>query len=308
MTELEQVIERSPRLRPRTKSLYLRAVRRFLDYSAGIQSGPMVELWRDHLAQTCKAQTVNSMLAALRYASKRIAQRHQDPSLDFARYAEMLPKEQSQETRALTFEEGAALVFACSGSEPIDLRDRAIVTLGLRTGLRRAAICGLLLSDYDGIDITVTLKGGKRHTITLDNETKAVLRPWLVWLHKHGITDAGALFRSLSRRRVDGTISIGERITPDGLYKAMKRRAETAGIGDFHPHVFRHTFVSWCQQLGIPAYRIAAVTGHSIQTVREPTGVSVQSNSVDHYTHELNPEPLGEKLPSLKVGDDEPED
>jgi len=71
----------------------------------------------------------------------------------------------------------------------------------------------------------------------------------------------------------------------------MKARAHKAGIKGFHPHVFRHTFVSWCQQAGIPAYRIAGVTGH------KSTGM------LDTYTTDLDPEPVGGLLPSLRRKD-----
>jgi integrase len=290
MTELELVIENSPRLRPTTKRNYLRAVRRFLDF-AGTHprnwSGANVENWRDSISRGLKPQTVNAYLAALRYASRRLAQRHQNPQLDFAGYAEMLQADQAKTPRVLTHEEGAALVTACEGEKPNDLRDNAIAILGLRTGLRREGICGIHFNDFNGNSVQVTLKGGRRHWIVLDEEVVGAIGSWAKWLYEQGIR-GGRVFRSVSKPQLDGTVTVRESLSTDGLYHAMKGRAEKAGIKGFHPHVFRHTFVSWCQQAGVPVHRIAGVTGH------KSTGM------LDTYTTDLDPEPVGGLLPSLK--------
>jgi integrase len=290
MTELELVIESSPRLSPVTKRTYLRSVRRFISF-AGTHpanwSGATVETWRDSLSKTCKPQTVNAYLSALRYASRRLAQRHQNPRFDFAGYAEMLKTEQARTPRVLTHEEGAALVAACAGEKPNDLRDMAIAILGLRTGLRREGMCGIAFNDFHGNRVQVTLKGGRRHWIVLDSEVMDAIGAWSKWLY-HQSVRGGRVFRAVSKPQIDGTVKVNASLTADGLYAAMKKRARKAGIRGFHPHVFRHTFVSWCQEAGVPPYRIAGVTGHK------------NTSMLDTYTTDLDPEPVGGLLPSLK--------
>lgn len=291
MTELETVIENSPRLRQRTKLNYLRAVHLFLDYAGTNPSnwtGVAVENWRDSLSKQLKPQSVNVHMAALRYASRRLAQRHQNPQLDFAGYAEMLKAGQAKTPRVLTHEEGARLVDACRGTSPNDLRDHAIAVLGLRTGLRREGLCSITFKDFDDSGrVQVTLKGGRRHWILLDAEVMEALTPWVNWLLANGIK-SGQIFRSVSKPMLDGTVKVRKELTPSGLYHAMKERADRAGIKGFHPHVFRHSFVSWCQEAGIPAYRIAGITGH------KSTGM------LDTYTTDLDTQPVGSLLPSLK--------
>ena len=290
MTELEHVIENSPRLSQVTKKSYLRAVRRFLRYAGEDPSnwtGANVEDWRDSLAHGRKPQTVNAYLAALRYASRRLAHRHQNPQLDFAGYAEMLKASQSKTPRVLTHDEGRALVLACAGERPIDRRDTAIVILGLRTGLRREGMCRITFHDFQGNRVEVILKGGRKHWILLDDEVMDALSLWAKTLHDLGIR-GGNVFRSLSKPHIDGTVRVGRSLSPDGLYRAIKARAENVGILGFHPHVFRHTFVSWCQEAGVPAYRIAGVTGHK------------SIGMLDTYTTDLNDDPVGGSLPPLK--------
>lgn len=291
MTDLEQVIINSPRLRPRTKEIYLASVREFLAFCQGPPTGPVVEIWRDVLITTRSPQTVNQKLSGLRYASRRVAERAQDPRLDWARYAELLkPDRYDKPRRALTVDEATTLIDACRGTRPFDLRDTAIMVLGFRTGLRRAGIVGITLGDVspvrpglDGANIsstTVTLKGGRRHTLNLDAETTDTVGVWRQWLYTSRIKK-GSLFRSLRHN------TIGKGLTSSGLYKAMRRRAKRAGIDDFHPHIFRHSFVSWAQAAGIPPYRIAAMTGHR------------SDGMIQRYTDDLDPEPIGSLLPKL---------
>ena len=51
---------------------------------------------------------------------------------------------------------------------------------------------------------------------------------------------------------------------PDGYNKLVKRVAQKAGIGDIHPHMFRHTFVSLLMSnpdIGVAT--VAAEAGHA---------------------------------------------
>jgi integrase len=280
MTELEYVIAHSPKLRPRTKTIYARSVQSFLAYAGQHPTswtGVAVETWRDSLtASGLKPQTVNLYLTGLKYASKRVAARHHDPRLDFAGYAEQLKAEAPKSRKALSFQESRGLVDACMGMRPLDLRDTAIVVLGLRTGMRRAGMCGIRFEDLEGNNVTITLKGGKRHVIELDDETVDAMAPWANWLQREGVT-SGPLFRSLSRPRLNGSVAVGNHLGPDGLYKALKRRAQVAGLPRFHPHIFRHTFVTQMRELGVPDWKIAQVTGHKLPG-------QTDTRMIDHYT------------------------
>ena len=93
-TELEQIVEAGPKLRPRTKQLYLHGVKAFLDH-AGFNptrwTMAAVEDWRNSMLETgVKPQTVNVNLHALRYAARRYAEQHRDGTLDFTREDEDL--------------------------------------------------------------------------------------------------------------------------------------------------------------------------------------------------------------------------
>src|SRR6059058_6409486 len=71
----------------------------------------------------------------------------------------------------LTPDEVRALVKACSGRAPTGVRNRALLVLLYRGGLRVSEALGLHPKDVDRAAGTVTVlrgKGGKRRTIGLD--------------------------------------------------------------------------------------------------------------------------------------------
>jgi integrase len=288
MTELEELVASSERLRPRTKIIYLEAVKSFVEAAGSHFSrwtpAAAIKWYQAMLGSDIKAATANIRLAGLKYASKRYAQINQNPSFDFAMPVERRANEQPPHRRALTDAEAQKLLLACEGSRPADLRDKALITLGLGTGMRRMELAGVTFEGF-GSDpktgvpyIKVLQKGGKHHPVPLDNEILVVLGVWMAWLRKAASIKTGAVFRSLSREYLDRTISVGDGMTPDAIYKIVLARAKKAGIeGGVHPHIFRHTFVTWCQDAGLPATAIAAVTGHV--TDGTPLG-----GMIGHYT------------------------
>src|SRR6185312_13907262 len=80
------------------------------------------------------------------------------------------------------------------------LRDRAILSVGLQVGLRRAEIAALKVGDlhqnrgYDSL--RVMRKGGRRDALAINPQTAARLRAYLGQAG-HGIDSDGPLFRPL---------------------------------------------------------------------------------------------------------------
>lgn len=153
------------------------------------------------------------------------------------------------------------LLEACRGQRPRDVRDAAIIVLGLRTGMLRLSICGVRIEDVQDDRLTFTKKGGSRHTILLDPATRDALAPWLYWLRQRGVV-TGALFRRLGRTQLDGKVPIGERLTTDGLYRTVRFRAQKAKIKEINPYTFRATFIKLAYNCGAKPHQIAAVTGY----------------------------------------------
>lgn len=267
MTSLENAVDRSSDLRPRTKELYLQHVRAFLAFAGGTAkfTDDHVVAWRNDMRRRkISPQSVNVALNALRYAAENAKlAKLAESALERRLPVPEKKKTTAKSNRALSWDEGRQLVGACNGTRGRDLRDCALITLGLRTGMLRFSMCQLKFGDIDQSMLTFVKKGGETHTIQLDDVTRTALTAWIDWLHGQGIK-SGRLFRSLGRQRVDpnSDAAIGEQLTPDGLYRAIGERARKAGLKDLHPHVFRKTFLDWAKEVGAHPGQVAAVTGH----------------------------------------------
>lgn len=290
MTILEQVVETSTRKRPSTRRAYRRSVQLFEEFAvanaSAVYTGAAVERWRDALlAQGLSPRTVNVKLAAMKFATKRYeALGH---GVDFARAVEFLSVTKIKKRFARPVAEAVRLLDTCRGSRPCDLRDFAMFSLGFRTGLRRESLARLRLEDIQGRKFTVVIKGGRIHELFSDDKVIAAMRPWIVFLKRQGIK-TGHVFRSLRPSIRPPGVVVGDRLHPSSINAIMSQRCAQAGI-KMHPHIMRHSCISWLLDAGASVFRVQQLTGH-----RDPA-------SIQEYAHDTRAasEPVGELLPSL---------
>jgi integrase len=286
-TPLEHAVKTSQRLSTKTREIYLRHVQDFIAFT-----GPnprnwttyRLEQWRDHLTaeRKLKPKSVNLYLAAVAFAAKRYNQLGHGP--DFARATErMRVVNTGSTTGALTLKESKRLVAACSGRTPPDLRDRAMILIGLHAAFRRESLISITFAGCERNNISAIVKGGKLHTVKIGSEPWAALRDWTGWLNRNGIGD-GLVFRNL-RPSIEGGYRIGDSISADGFARILSARAEAAGLENVHPHKLRHTFTSLALQAGVPLWRVQKVLGHKSQTM--------------HYAVDLEDDPIGAEFPVL---------
>lgn len=289
MTVLEQVIESSTRKRASTKRAYRRSVQLFEAFAGAhaAYTGAAVERWRDAmLASGLSARTVCTRIAAIKFASKRLEQlgHHR---IDFARAVELPAYIKTKKRFARPMSEAVRLLDTCRGSRPCDLRDCAMFSLGFRTGLRRESLAALRLEDIQGRRFQVLIKGGRIHELHADDEVLGAMRPWIDYLKKNRIT-TGHVFRSLRPSIRPPGVLIGARLHPSSINAIMSQRCEQAGLR-MHPHLMRHSCISWLLDAGASVFRVQQLTGH-----RDPA-------SLQEYAHDTRAEsePIGQLLPSL---------
>lgn len=126
-----------------------------------------------------------------------------------------------------------ALVAACSLATVAGVRDRAVITVLWRLGLRAGEAAGLSLDDVDWAAgrLTVIGKGPRRLTLPIPVDVGQAL---VAWLRVRPTDDAvRALFVRL--RPPAGALSSA------GISDIVKHRAEAAGLGVVHAHRLRHT-------------------------------------------------------------------
>lgn len=267
-TELERVVASSQRLAERTRPMYLRRVQAFIEFvgvSPDCWTAYNLERWRDSLRERgLKPKTINLYMAAVSFASKRMADLQLGPN--FARGAERMRVRAGDVTRGepLSLAHARRLLKACNGKDAAALRDRAMILLALRTGFRRQEVVDVTFERVNGRQKTVTViaKGGNLHTVEVDDEAWAALNVWIGWLRKHDIRE-GAVFRSL-RPSCDPRepFYIGDSLSPMGFTKLLAGRGEAAKIGHVHPHQLRHTFTALALDAGVPMWRVQKVLGH----------------------------------------------
>jgi len=111
------------------------------------------------------------------------------------------------------------------------LRDRAILSVGLQAGLRRAEIAALKIGDlhqnrgYDSL--RVSRKGGRRDALAINPQTMARLRSYLE-AAGHSADIDGPLFRPL---RHNGKRREERRgMDPDAIDRVVRKYAAALGL------------------------------------------------------------------------------
>ena len=174
---------------------------------------------------------------------------------------------------AINREEGTTLAFSkvqarkLLDTPPADtiagLRDRAILSVGLQVGLRRAEIAALKVGDlhqnrgYNSL--RVTRKGGRRDALAINPQTAPRLRAYLERAGHAGDID-GPLFRPL---RHNGKQAIRR---PHGPGRHRPRRAQICGaLGlarGYSAHSMRATFITTALENGAQLEDVQKAAGH----------------------------------------------
>lgn len=162
----------------------------------------------------------------------------------------------------LTEDEIRRLLATFSRRAPASIRDRALVMLLWRSGLRIGEALALELRDLDLVGSEPTLrvrdgKRGKQRTVGVHQEAVLALEQWLATRAKLGLARRRLVFVTISQPdpgRPVGTAAIRE---------MLYRRARKAGLGRVHPHAFRATLAVELAREGVPLPAIRDVLGHA---------------------------------------------
>ncbi|MGI8461377.1 MAG: site-specific tyrosine recombinase [Solirubrobacterales bacterium] len=204
----------------------------------------------------CSASTINRKAACLRSFYRHLRRQEtitEDPTANLAP-----PRRGRKLPHVLSLAEVRALLEGANGSDPIQLRDRALLEVMYACGLRASEATGLEVTDADlrrGF-VRAHGKGSKERIVPLGREA------------------AGALRRYLQRGRPDLVGTSGERnlfvnfrggpLTRQGLYKIIRRHARAAGLeGRMSPHTLRHTFATHLLSGGCDLRSVQEVLGHA---------------------------------------------
>jgi integrase/recombinase XerD len=160
--------------------------------------------------------------------------------------------------KVLSREQVAKLLEQPKGTEPLALRDRALLEVMYACGLRVSEMIGLELGDVDVEEgmLRARGKGSKERIVPVGRRAVEALehyrrrgRPPLV-----GVGVETHLF--VNHR--------GAGLTRQGLYKIIQRHARTAGLAQrMTPHTLRHTFATHLLSGGCDLRSLQEMLGHA---------------------------------------------
>jgi integrase/recombinase XerD len=171
----------------------------------------------------------------------------------------------------LTSVEVQALLAKCSPRCPTGRRNRALIVVLWRAGLRISEALDLEPRDLqDGLVRIRCGKRGKARTVTLDPQAWAVVDRWM-----QERPNCAKVFCTLK----------GEPLQSRYVRALLPRLAEKAGIAKrVHAHGLRHSFAFDLVEEGVDLRKVQQALGHS----------SLQSTGV--YIDHLNPKSLLDEL------------
>ena len=156
----------------------------------------------------------------------------------------------------LSADEICALIRACSSRAPTGVRNRALIAVLYRAGLRVSEALALHPKDVDQAAGTVTVlhgKGDKRRTVGMDPAAFALLERWLDRRRALGLSGRRPLFCTLK----------GQAIAASYVRRLLPRLVARAGIEKrVHAHGLRHAHAAELAAEGVPVNVVQAQLGH----------------------------------------------
>lgn len=155
----------------------------------------------------------------------------------------------------LTHDELLLLLEQCS-DRATGIRNRALIVIGWRSGLRIAEAIALMPKDLDEKGQTVRVlhgKGDKSRTVGLDREAWAIVKKWIEVRSILHTNDSTPLFCTMD----------GDRLMDRYVRALMKRLAAAAGITKrVHFHGLRHTHAFELSKEHVALNVIQKLLGH----------------------------------------------
>jgi integrase/recombinase XerD len=187
--------------------------------------------------------------------------------LELPRLEQRLPK------HVLTKSEVEQVINQPDTSEPMGVRDRAILETFYSTGMRRSELLHLSVFDIDRERGTVMIRQGKGKKDRMIPIGERAVQ----WIdrYQHNVRPELAIGRGNSTLFLT---SQGESFTPDRLTQLVRRYVESADTGKSGScHLFRHTMATLMLENGADIRYIQAMLGHAeLSTTQIYTQVSIR--------------------------------
>jgi integrase len=236
---------------PHTEDSYSRAIHDAWDYLGDLSelSPPKFREWLDSHEAWGNSMRWLAYSAVRSFLKWRYGETH--PALNLS-----IRRTESGPQRTLSIEE-AKRIYKYLKNKTCDkgIRDLAIYSLLMDTGLRSSEICRLNRDnlDLDNRLLHVQVKGGEwGHALFSDVTTLRII-DWLQVRTDH-VDGTKAVFVGIKGSRP------GTRITPSGLRVIVRKWGKRSGVGPLSPHDFRRSFATISTILQAPP-RMVQIAG-----------------------------------------------
>jgi site-specific recombinase XerD len=230
---------------------YMHVVEEFARYfrRSPDQLGPdHIREYQVHLFRDCKLspRTIEGQTAALRFLFvKTLGRAYLPDQIPFPKCHRRLPTVLSQEEVARLIDSAGSLMH------------RAMLMTLYATGVRRAELCRLKVSDIDSERMVLHIqqgKGGRDRDVPLSPKLLDILREYWRWMKPRTY-----LFPGMENNwRAD--VPITEKV----VWTAVANAAKCAGIAKrVSPHTLRHSFATHLLEAGADLRTIQMLLGHA---------------------------------------------
>lgn len=187
------------------------------------------------------------------------------------RYIRQFKNQHDPERKLISVEEMAMLI-----NSVLDPRNKAILTLLAKTGIRRGELIRIDIGDIDWVNQSIQLKPHPKRsncTIFFDDETSRVLKRWMRARQSFDI-ESGCKALFINEQ--------GGRLKRHGIYHAVTKHAERVGLHNSEsnkmedhltPHCFRHWFTTNLRRNGMRREMIQELRGDA------------RNEAIDIYDH-----------------------
>jgi integrase/recombinase XerD len=216
----------------------------------------LTELARGNGGPGATTSTIQRKAAALRSFYRHLRRegvRESDPTAKLS-----APRKSRRLPRVLGMAEVQRLLDQPKGTEPMALRDRALLELMYACGLRASETIDLDVAHVDLVDCVVRArgKGSKERLVPVGRTAARAVAHYLRRGRPHlvGLRTQTRLFVNFR----------GGPLTRQGLYKVIGRHARSAGLADkMSPHTLRHTFATHLLAGGCDLRSVQEMLGHA---------------------------------------------
>ena len=165
------------------------------------------------------------------------------------------PKTPKRLPKTLSAEQTGALI-GIKATDPVSIRDRAILELFYSSGLRLAELVGLDLDALDLADasVRVTGKGAKTRVLPVGRYARSAVQQWLTVRAQFAASGEKALFVGRNGAR------LGARAVQLRLSHWARRQGLNVPV---HPHMLRHSFASHLLESSGDLRAVQELLGHA---------------------------------------------